>query len=97
MSTPETALLHISCSCEHGCIVCSQTGSVEALSVDHQFLAGWRGVTFDPVDNDGNCQVYITNRQGHSQKGLLLAEAELRALIHHGAAHFDRVDAEAAR
>lgn len=92
MASEAETLISISCTCESGCIVCSHAGVVEALSVPHQFVAGWRGVTFDPVDTAGNVQVYLTNREGHSQKGLLLAEAELRALIHHGAAHFDRVD-----
>lgn len=99
MSTPETTLLRIACEhcAERGCITCHGEGSVEALAPSHQFMAGWRRITFDPVDSDGQTQIYIVNRQGYPSKGMRLDEAELRELIRAGAAHFAHIDAEAAR
>lgn len=96
MPTPaEATSLVIPCTrcSERGCISCGGEGAVEALTPAHQFMAGWRRITFDPVDSDGIVEVYIVNRQGFPTKSMRLGEAELRELVRAGGLHFAVQDA----
>lgn len=95
MVGPERIVIPCKHCAEQGCITCRHEGYVEVLTPAHQFLAGYRTVTFDPVDQHGNVHCWIANKLGDRSKGLVFPEAELRELIRAGAAHFDAVDGRA--